>query len=75
MPIKNGLSTCKAIRRYEHQIKIPTSCPIVVVTANSSEAERRKCLNLDGEIRAHSYFRKPFIFEECQAFTKSLICN
>jgi signal transduction histidine kinase/CheY-like chemotaxis protein len=73
MPVMDGLTASKHIRKYETQRGYVSQIPIMMVTGNCTEMEKNYCLDPKGEIRASHFFRKPFVFEECKACVKSLL--
>jgi len=73
MPIMDGLTACKIIRKSEAQNGYQGNIPIIMVTGNCTEFEKDCCLDPQGEIRAASFFRKPFLFEECRSFVQNLL--
>ncbi len=75
MPLMDGLTACKIIRKNEAQEGIKGNVPIVMVTGNCTEFEKDCCLDPEGEIRAASFFRKPFLFEECKSFVQNLLAE
>jgi len=73
MPVMDGMTASKHIRKYETQRGYASEIPIMMVTGNCTEMEKNYCLDPKGEIRASHFFRKPFVFEECKACVKSLL--
>lgn len=73
MPVMDGLTACKMIRFHESNNKVEKGVPIVVVTGNAAESEKRQCLDPTGGIQALFFFRKPFSFSECQIAVQSAL--
>ncbi len=75
MPLMDGMTASKEIREYEAKVRVPERIPIIMVTGNCTEMEKNQCLNLEGEIKASYFFRKPFVFEECKSCVKSILSS
>jgi len=73
MPVMDGLTACKEIRKYEGKHGAQKPIPIIFVTGNCTETEKNACLDPKGEIKASYFFRKPFIFDECKSCVKTLL--
>jgi len=73
MPIVDGLTAGKEIRKYEKESKFNKNIPIIIVTANCTETDKNNCLDPNGDIRAAYFFRKPFKFDECKSCVKTLL--
>jgi len=74
MPVMDGLTASKKIRKYEAKAGGDVAgVPIIMVTGNCTEMERDYCLNPKGDIRASNFFRKPFVFEECKTCVKNIL--
>jgi len=74
MPVKDGISCVKLIRKYEKQ-NFWLEIPIVFVSGNSDEIEKKLCLEPEGEIRAGYFYKKPLSFIECQWFVNNILAN
>jgi len=75
MPIMDGLTASREIRKYELKLNSGIEVPIIVITGNCAETEKFKCLNPTGEIRAFNFFRKPFTFWECKSVVQAILTN
>ena len=77
MPIMDGLTAMKMIRKYEEEmgIKLENSIPIIVITGNCTNQEKTECLRVDGDIRANSFHRKPFRFDECKDVVQTILAK
>jgi len=73
MPVMDGLTACKEIRSYESNQIMERNVPIIIVTGNASESEKKQCLGQDEGIRASFFFRKPFSFSECEIAVQSIL--
>jgi len=73
MPIMDGITACKMIRKYEKSVKITNPIPIVIVTGNVSEVERNICMNPVGQVNASFFFRKPLTFADCCHFVSVIM--
>lgn len=73
MPVMDGFSASKAIRNYEAEIRMKCSVPIIIVTGNATDFEKKECLNPEGKIRASFFFTKPFSFAECEMCVKHVL--
>ncbi len=75
MPIMDGMTASKKIRRYEMRknLAVEDRIPIIMVTGNCTEVEKSNCLNPEGDIKASYFFRKPFVFEECRSCVKNVL--
>jgi signal transduction histidine kinase/CheY-like chemotaxis protein len=77
MPVMDGMTASKKIRRYEMRknLAVEDRIPIIMVTGNCTEMEKNYCLNPEGDIKASYFFRKPFVFEECKSCVKNILCR
>jgi len=75
MPVMDGMTASKKIRKYEALNRFEKNIPIIMVTGNCTEMEKNSCLNPFGEIRANYFYRKPFVFEECKSCVKSILAK
>ena len=68
MPELDGISTAKLIRNYEKSTLRDNKnyIPIIFISGNSQELERKECLDPNGPIRADFFFRKPIKFGDFQ---------
>ena len=75
MPVMDGMTASKKIRRYEMRKNVAAEdrIPIIMVTGNCTEMEKNYCLDPEGDIKASYFFRKPFVFEECRSCVKNLL--
>jgi len=73
MPVMDGLTASKEIRKHEAKLGVDSEVPIIVITGNCAETEKFKCLNPHGEIRAFNFFRKPFTFWECKSAVQAIL--
>ena len=73
MPLMDGVTAGKEIRKYEKESKFTKNIPIIIVTANCTEADKNICLDPSGDVRAAYFFRKPFKFDECKSCVKTLL--
>jgi len=58
MPVMDGKTACKAIRRFEEEDS-REKIDIYIVSGNAVEDEVAACLNPQGSIQATRFFRKP----------------
>jgi len=74
MPNTDGISGAKMIRKYE-QIRgcVNKGIPIMFVSANGRDEERRECLSPNGLIKASSFYKKPLSFDQMQESVKSML--
>ncbi len=73
MPGMDGITACKKIREFEKENNLKR-IPIVIVTGNCSEDERRICLDND-EIEASYFFRKPFRLSDCKLCIEKILAD
>jgi CheY-like chemotaxis protein len=67
MPVMNGKEACKKIRNYEKLTQMKP-CRIIIISGNVLESEIQECLDMNKEIRAQAFFKKPIKFGELQDF-------
>jgi len=65
MPIMDGITAAKKIRKYENFHKIIKKTPIIFITGNSTQDEQSECL-ISQEIGESQFFKKPFRFSDCK---------
>jgi len=75
MPVMDGLTASAEIRKYEKILGVKEIVPIIVVTGNCTDTEKTMCLDPEGNIRAHNFFRKPFTFGECKSTIQALLAE
>jgi len=75
MPVMDGLTASREIRKYEMKLNVNTEVPIIVITGNCAETEKIRCLDPQGEIRAFNFFRKPFTFWECKSAVQAILSS
>jgi len=72
MPNTDGISSAKMIRKYEQtQGCMNKGIPIMFVSANGRDDERRECSN--GLIKASSFYKKPLSFNQMEESVKSML--
>jgi len=75
MPVMDGFTASREIRKYEKLQKAKKDLPIIVITGNCTDTEKNICLDKNGDIRAENFFRKPFTFDECKSIVQSLMLD
>jgi len=74
MPHTDGISCAKMIRKYEQtKVCVNKGIPIMFVSANGLDDERRECLSPNGLIKASSFYKKPLSFNQMQESVKSML--
>lgn len=63
MPIMDGKEAARKIREFEKNQGLEP-CLLIIVSGNCAESEIRECLDVDGEIRADAFLKKPATIEE-----------
>jgi len=73
MPEVDGITCAKMIRKYEKENHITEIIPIIIITGNISEEEKRECTGAAGLIRAKYFYQKPLSYEDCQSFVETIL--
>lgn len=73
MPVMDGLTACKMIRKLEKENNISKKIPIAIISGNIEE--REFCLDPNGPIAADYYFRKPVTFADLDSFVPKLLLD
>jgi len=73
MPVMDGITASKQIRKYEDEMKVEKPIPIIIITGNCSLSEQQECMDPFGDIRANYFFRKPFIFSDCKLSVEAIL--
>jgi len=73
MPKLDGISSAKMIRKHEEKTRIRRpGIPIIFISANCSEDERKEIIDENGLIHAVGFFRKPVQYSQFENMVKSL---
>jgi len=72
MPEMDGITCSKLIRKHEQSNHYSKAVPIIIVTGNYSEEERKECLDPERGIQASYIYKKPLSFTDCQLFVGSI---
>jgi len=73
MPFMDGITASRQIRAFEAEVG-KSRIPIIIITGNCSEAERRECLE-NKEIGANYFFRKPFGLSDCKLCVEKIVAG
>jgi len=75
MPEMDGITCSKLIRKYEQSTHRRNFIPIIIVTGNYSEEERKECLDPKRGVQALYIYKKPLSFTDCQLFVGSILSH
>ena len=75
MPVLDGKSAAKKIRRLESEMDSLNKCLILMISGNCGELEINECLNKEGEIKADAFLKKPVSLEDLKSCILNGITN
>jgi len=70
MPIMDGLTACKNIRKYEKENNL-SPCLLIIISGNSADSMIKQCLDSQGDVQADYFLTKPFSYDQLHNIIKT----